>query len=221
VEDEEAIAQALRDDLELESYRVDVCGDGAQALELATQEPYDLMILDVVLPGKSGLEVCRQLRRAKPYLPIIMLTARSHEAEKVLGLDMGADDYVTKPFSPLELRTRIKALLRRSAATKPVRQRFGSFEVDFERMQLRRGTEVIDLTALEFKLLSAFVCNAGRVLSRDRLLDLVWGSKAVITDRVIDTHIANLRRKLGSGGEHIVSVRGFGYRFDDQIISNS
>lgn len=214
VEDDPAIGMALRDDLELESYQAELCSHGEEGARRALTEAFDLVLLDIGLPGKSGLDVCREVRVGKPDLPVILLTAMSSEAEKVLGLEMGADDYVTKPFSPLELRARIKALLRRSARSEPQIQAFGDFEVDFHRMELRRGDAVIDLTALEFKLLGAFLHHAGHVLSRDRLLDLVWGSNAVMTDRVIDTHVANLRKKLGAGGGHIVSVRGVGYRLD-------
>lgn len=214
VEDEPAIAMALRDDLELESYEVDVAHDGDEGLSLALSGNYDIILLDVMLPGRSGFDICRQLRAREMTLPIIMLTAKSSEAEKVLGLDLGADDYLTKPFSPLELRARIKALLRRAAHNEPAASGFGEFRVDFQRMELRHGEHTIELTALEFKLLAAFIEHSGRVLSRDRLLDLVWGAGAVMTDRVIDTHVANLRRKLGEGGSHIVSIRGVGYRFD-------
>jgi DNA-binding response OmpR family regulator len=214
IEDEPAIALTLRDDLELEAYEVDVAHDGEEGLRLALTGRYDILLLDVMLPGRTGFDICRQVRARELTLPIIMLTAKSSEAEKVLGLDLGADDYLTKPFSPLELRARIKALLRRAAHSEPPTRGFGEFQVDFQRMELRHGEQTIDLTALEFKLLSAFIEHAGQVLSRDRLLDLVWGSGAVMTDRVIDTHVANLRRKLGDGGSHIVSIRGVGYRFD-------
>ncbi len=214
IEDEPAIALTLRDDLELEAYEVDVAHDGEEGLNLALSGRYDIILLDVMLPGRTGFEICRQVRARELTLPIIMLTAKSSEAEKVLGLNLGADDYLTKPFSPLELRARIKALLRRTAQTEPRTRGFGDFLVDFKRMELRHGEQTIDLTALEFKLLSAFLEHAGQVLSRDRLLDLVWGTGAVMTDRVIDTHVANLRRKLGAGGSHIMSIRGVGYRFD-------
>ena len=214
IEDEPAIALTLRDDLELESYQVGVANDGDEGLRLALSGHYDIILLDVMLPGRTGFEICRQVRARGLLMPIIMLTAKSSEAEKVLGLDLGADDYLTKPFSPLELRARIKALLRRTAQSEPPTRGFGAYRVDFQRMELRHGERTIDLTALEFKLLSAFIEHAGQVLSRDRLLDLVWGQGAVMTDRVIDTHIANLRRKLGAGSNHIVSIRGVGYRFD-------
>ncbi|MFT5139833.1 MAG: DNA-binding response OmpR family regulator [Lysobacterales bacterium] len=215
VEDDPAIAIGLKDDLELEGYQLDVSGNGLEAVQLALSEAYDLMILDVMLPGKDGYDVCREVRQQKPNLPIIMLTSRSHEAEKVLGLELGADDYVTKPFSPLELRARIKALLRRSTASESVHYRFSNFVLDLERVELKEGERIIELTALEFKLLGALIRNAGRVLNRNQILDLVWGSNAVLTDRVIDTHIANLRKKLEpNGSSHISSIRGMGYRFD-------
>ena len=215
VEDEASIAIGLKDDLELEGYKVVVSGNGAEASVLALEEDFDLMILDVMLPGKTGYDVCREIRGHKPDLPIIMLTARSHEAEKVLGLEMGADDYVTKPFSPLELRARIKALLRRSARKESTLHTFGSFVLNLERMELTQNGQVVELTTLEFKLLGTLVRNAGRVLNRNQILDLVWGRNAVLTDRVIDTHIANLRKKLESqDAEHISSIRGIGYRFD-------
>jgi len=215
VEDESAIALGLRDDLELEGYQVEVVDNGNHAVHKACSETFDLLLLDVMLPGKSGYDVCREVRGKKPDLPIIMLTARSHEAEKVLGLELGADDYVTKPFSPLELRARIKAQLRRTRKSQPASYAFSSFLVNLDRMEVLDGDRLVELTALEFKLLTALIKNAGRVLSRDRILDLVWGSNAVVTDRVIDTHIANLRKKLEpNGSRHISSIRGTGYRFD-------
>jgi len=215
VEDEPAIALGLRDDLELEGYQVEVEGNGDTAVLRACSEPFDLLLLDLMLPGKSGYDVCREVRGKKPDLPIIILTARSHEAEKVLGLEMGADDYVTKPFSPLELRARIKAQLRRSQNSQPSSYAFSSLVINLDRMEVLDGNRPIELTALEFKLLTALIQNAGRVLSRDRILDLVWGTNAVVTDRVIDTHIANLRNKLEpNGSTNISSIRGIGYRFD-------
>ena len=215
VEDEPAIALGLRDDLELEGYRVEVADNGNVAVDLACAEPFDLLLLDVMLPGKSGYDVCREVRSKKPDLPIIMLTAKSHDAEKVLGFEIGADDYVTKPFSPLELRARVKALLRRSQGSQPTSYAFSSLVLNLERMEVLDGERPIELTSLEFKLLTALIQNSGVVLSRDRILDLVWGANVVITDRVIDTHIANLRKKLEpNGSKHISSIRGMGYRFD-------
>ena len=215
VEDESSIALGLRDDLKLEGYQVEVVDNGNAAVDLACAEPFDLLLLDVMLPGKSGYDVCREVRSKKPDLPIIMLTAKSHDAEKVLGFEIGADDYVTKPFSPLELRARVKALLRRSQASQPTSYAFSSLVLNLERMEVLDGERPIELTSLEFKLLTALIQNSGVVLSRDRILDLVWGAHVVITDRVIDTHIANLRKKLEpNGSKHISSIRGMGYRFD-------
>ncbi len=216
VEDEPSIALGLENDLVLEGYEVTVVGDGNTAVERALTEEFELMILDVMLPGKSGYDVCRAVRKSKPFLPILMLTARAHEAEKVLGLNMGADDYVTKPFSPLELRARIKALLRRSSLSEDTQLTFGPFTMDFEGMEIRSGEKRLDLTLLEFRVLAALVQNQGRVISRDHLLDLVWGADVIVSDRAIDTHIANIRKKLGpAGSKFISSVRGMGYRFEE------
>jgi two-component system alkaline phosphatase synthesis response regulator PhoP len=217
VEDEPDIALGLQQDLLLEGYEVEVVSDGERAVDRAEKGPIDLVLLDVMLPHKDGFAVCRELRRSGKRMPIILLTARTHEAEKVLGLELGADDYVTKPFSPMELRARIKAALRRSAATTPEIFRFGDFEVDFGRFELRRGGKAVDLTPIEFKLLAAFVHSRRHVLSRQQLLDHVWGREVFVTDRVVDTHVGNLRRKMEGDPDkpvYLVSVRGVGYRFE-------
>ena len=217
VEDEASIAIALKDDLELEGYQVEVVGNGEKALERGRQEKFDLIILDVMLPGKDGFEVCRGLRRGGVRTPILMLTARGQDVDKALGLDLGADDYVTKPFSPLELRARIKALLRRAEGEHIEVYRFGECEVDFTRFELRCGGSEVGLTPIEFKLLATFIRHRGRVLDREKLLDLVWGPGTAITDRVVDTHIANLRKKIEpqpSEPRYLAGVRGAGYRFD-------
>lgn len=217
VEDEPAIAFGLQLDLKSEGYDVEIESDGESALQRARKEPFDLILLDVMLPRKDGFEVCRELRRSGSKMPIIMLTAKTQEAEKVLGLEIGADDYVTKPFSPRELRARVKAALRRTAEDDARVYRFGDAEVDFERCELRRAGKPVELTALEFKLLAAFIRNGGKVLSRDRLLDLVWGHDTFVTDRVVDNHVVTLRKKVEpepSEPRYIVSVRGLGYRFD-------
>lgn len=217
VEDDPDIALGLQQDLRLEGYAVEVVGDGQQAIDRAEADTFDLILLDVMLPTKDGFAVCRELRRAGKRMPIIVLTARSHEAEKVLGLELGADDYVTKPFSPMELRARIKAALRRRGAEAPQVFCFGDFEVDFNRFELRRGGRPVDLTPIEFKLLAAFVQNRRSVLSRQQLLDHVWGRDIFVTDRVVDTHVGNLRRKVETDPDKpvfLVSVRGVGYRFE-------
>ena len=217
VEDESSIAFALQLDLESEGYEVEIEPDGERALKRAKKESFDLILLDVMLPRKDGFEVCRELRLGGSKTPIIMLTAKSQEAEKVLGLETGADDYVTKPFSPRELRARVKAVLRRTEEDDLSLYRFGDVEVDFNRCELRRAGKIIELTALDFKLLTTFVRNSGRVLTRDRLLDLVWGPVTFVTDRVVDNHVVTLRKKIepeNSEPRYIVSVRGMGYRFD-------
>jgi DNA-binding response OmpR family regulator len=217
VEDEPAIALGLKNDLKLEGYSVEVAGDGETALRRAGREAFDLILLDLMLPRKDGLAVCRELRHAGIRTPIIMLTAKTQEAEKVLGLELGADDYVTKPFSPLELRARVKAILRRASEEAPEVYRFGDMEVNFTRAEVRRAGAAVDMTPLEFKLLSTFIRRRGRLLTRERLLDEVWRPDSNPTDRVIDNHIMNLRRKIEPApneSRYIVSVRGLGYRFD-------
>jgi DNA-binding response OmpR family regulator len=218
VEDEPGIALGLRNDLTLEGYAVEVAGDGETALERGRAGGFDLILLDVMLPRKDGFAVCRELRRAGVKSSVILLTARAQEAEKVLGLELGADDYVTKPFSPLELCARIKAVLRRTASEQPKVSRFGEIEVDFERCLARRAGTPVDLTPLEFKVLAALIEAHGRLLSRDRLIERVWGKGVSITDRVVDNHILNLRRKLEATPaepRYLLSVRGLGYRFGD------
>jgi DNA-binding response OmpR family regulator len=218
VEDEVGIALGLRNDLTLEGYAVEVAGDGETACQRARESAFDLILLDVMLPKKDGFAVARDLRRAGVKTPIILLTARAQESEKVLGLELGADDYVTKPFSPMELCARIKAVLRRTAGERPQRFTFGNVEVDFGRGIARKGRVTVGLTALEFKVLGALVEAKGRFLSRDRLIQEVWGHGVSITDRVVDNHIMNLRRKLEAkpaSPRFIISVRGLGYRFEN------
>lgn len=218
VEDEPGIAFALEADLRTEGYGVTVAATGDDALRLARAEPFQLILLDVMLPGKDGFEVCRSLRRDGLRTPIILLTAKAQEAEKVMGLELGADDYITKPFSPRELRARVKAALRRGAAEPEAEIfRFGDAEVDFARCEVRRAGKAVDLSALEFKLLTAFVRSRGRVLSRDQLLDAAWGGDVSLNDRVVDNHIVSLRRKLEAEPtrpRHFLNIRGMGYRFD-------
>ncbi len=217
VEDEPGIALALEDDLKLEGYEVAVVRDGEEAARRARSENFDCILLDVMLPRKDGFEVCREVRRAGVLTPILMLTAKAQEAEKVMGLELGADDYLTKPYSRHELRARVKALLRRASPQLPQVYRFGDAEVDFTRAELRRGGKPVELTPLEFKLLSAFVRNAGRVLDRQALLNEAWGRDVFITDRVVDNQVANLRKKIEpvpNEPRYLRSVRGIGYRFD-------
>ena len=217
VEDEPGIALGLETDLKLEGYDVEAVRDGEAGLRRATEGSFDLILLDVLLPRKDGFAVCREIRRARVPVKIILLTAKSQEAEKVLGLELGADDYVTKPFSPLELRARIKAVLRRTSNEAPEIHRFGDVEVNFTRGEVRRAGAVVEITAIEFRLLAAFIRLRGRVLTREQLLDEVWGRDSSPTDRVVDNHIMNLRRKIESTPDaprYVVSLRGMGYRFD-------
>ena len=217
VEDEAGIAFALEADLRAEGYDVVVATTGDEAMRTVGSGSIDLVLLDVMLPGKDGFEVCREMRRSGFRAPIVMLTAKSQEAEKVMGLELGADDYITKPFSPRELRARVKAALRRAAPESPDVFRFGNTEVDFARCEVRRGRDTIDLSALEFKLLTAFVRSRGRVLTREQLLDAAWGRDVSLNDRVVDNHIVSLRRKIEPDPERprfLVNIRGLGYRFD-------
>ena len=217
VEDEPDIALGLQLDLSDEGHSVEVCTDGDDACRRAREPGWDLILLDVMLPSKDGFEVCRDLRRAKIRTPVLMLTARAQEAEKVMGLDMGADDYVTKPFSPRELRARVRALVRRTTADDEPVQRFGECELDVSRAELRRGDVRTDLTAIELKMMQTFLRSQGRVLTRAQVVDAVWGHDVFVTDRVVDTHIVKLRRKIEANPaepRHIVSVRGIGYRFE-------
>jgi DNA-binding response OmpR family regulator len=217
VEDEPPLALGLEDDLKLEGYEVEVARDGETASRRAREQSFDLIILDVMLPHKDGFEVCRELRRAGLRMPVILLTAKTQESDKVLGLELGADDYVTKPFSPRELRARVKAALRRAAGETPEIYRFGDAEVDFSRCELRRGGRAVEMTPIEFKLLAAFIRHRGQTLNRSKLLDQVWGRETFVTDRVVDTHLTNLRKKIEpkpSEPRFLVSVRGMGYRFD-------
>jgi DNA-binding response OmpR family regulator len=217
VEDEQAIAFGLRVDLESEGYAVEIESDGETALARAKAGAFDLILLDVMLPRKDGFDICRDLRRAGYRTPIILLTARAQEAEIVMGLELGADDYVTKPFSPRVLRARVKAALRRADEEDIGVHAFGDLEVDFGRGELRRGGSPVALTALEFKLLAVFVRNRGRLLNRSQLLDLAWGPGTFVTDRVVDNHVVSLRKKIEpdpSQPRYLLNVRGLGYRFD-------
>jgi DNA-binding response OmpR family regulator len=224
VEDDPAIAVALEDDLRLEGYSVEVVHDGEAAVRRTRQESFDLILLDVMLPKKDGFEVCRELRRAGVASIVLLLTARTQETERVFGLDLGADDYITKPYSPKELRARIRAFLRRTspAAGGPEVVRFGSCEVDFARAELRCHGRPVPTTPLEFKLLGLFVRRPGRVLTRRMLIDEAWGKETMITERVVDNQIANLRKKIEPSPaepRHLKSVRSIGYRFDIEDVT--
>jgi len=218
VEDDQSMAVALKEGFEFEGFTVDVATDGAEGMRLATESPPDVMILDVMLPRMNGLDVCRQLRKDGSRLPIIMLTARSQEIDKVLGLRLGADDYVTKPFGFMELMARVEAVLRRTAAEEAPGApcSFGDVEVDFERGEARKNGVLLDLSGRELRLLRYFVENRGKVMSRDQLLDAVWDYDDPPLTRTVDMHIAKLRKKLEDDPgqpSYIVTVHRVGYKF--------
>ncbi|MCJ7755363.1 MAG: response regulator transcription factor [Thermoanaerobaculales bacterium] len=219
VEDDEAMAVALRDGFVYEGYEVSVARDGETGLRMARENPPDLMILDVMLPKMTGLEICKVLRGEGSDLPIIMLTARGQEIDKVLGLKLGADDYVTKPFSFMELMARVEAVLRRARPgggfQRPVHT-FGDVTVDFDRHAATRGRETLDLSPREFRLLGYLVEHHGEVVSREELLNAVWGYDTVPFTRTVDTHVAKLRKKIEvdpSDPRHIITVHRLGYKF--------
>jgi DNA-binding response OmpR family regulator len=216
VEDEPGIAFSLKHDLMGQGYAVDVVCDGQTAFERASAEPFDLILLDISLPKKDGYSVCRDLRTAGIRTPIMMISARGLDADKVVGLDLGADDYLSKPFNPQEMLARVRALLRRASGSGPDLYKFGNIEVNFTSAEVRRDGEQVEMTPLEFKLLEAFIRHRGHVLTRDQLLSLVWKDSHPI-DRVIDNHIVNLRLKLEPEPKypiHLVTKPGLGYRFD-------
>ena len=217
VEDEPGIALGLEDDLKMEGYEVETVTDGLAASRRAKEAAFDLILLDIMLPGKDGLEVCRDLRRHGLRTPILMLTAKTQEAEKVLGLELGADDYVTKPFGTRELRARIKALLRRAAGDEDLDcYRFGDVEVDLSRRVVLKKNEETKLTRAEYNLLTYFLHNPDRVLSRDMILNSVWGYESFPNTRTVDAHVVRLRQKLEADStmpRHFVTVHGVGYRF--------
>lgn len=220
VEDEEGLILTLTDRLVSEGFDVDTAADGISGYEKACAGKYDLLILDVMLPKKNGYDICRDLRQQGIATPILMLTAKGETIDKVLGLKLGADDYLTKPFEVLELMARIEALLRRSPMHTNGKShdafRFGDVAVDFKRAEVLRRNDRIDLSAMEFKLLQYLIDHRGEVHSRDQLLDAVWGYDAMPNTRTVDVHIAWLRQKLEENPRHpqfIQTVHGMGYKF--------
>src|SRR5229473_6595934 len=218
VEDEPAMVAGLRDNFEYEGYEVIGAADGAEGLERALSDNPDLVVLDVMMPRMSGLDVCKQLKSQRPSIPIIMLTARGQEIDKVVGLELGADDYVTKPFSIRELMARVKAVLRRASPQTPAAEiyRFSDVEVNIRSNEVRRAGKPVELSAKEFALLAYFVAHPVETLSRDRLLDAVWGYENYPNTRTVDTHIVHLRQKLEPNPEEprfILTVHGTGYKF--------
>lgn len=220
VDDEKDIIELVRYNLEKEGFLVKGAMDGESGLGIALQEQPDIILIDLMLPGIDGLEVCRSLRAdgRTSSIPVIMLTAKSAETDRVLGLELGADDYITKPFSPRELMARIKAVLRRTSQ-KPTHSdliRRGELTVDTARREVNCSGKAIVLTATEFRLLQFFADHPGRVFSREQLIDGALGKDISVVDRTIDVHITSLRRKLGACSNWIETVRGFGYRFREE-----
>ncbi len=219
VEDEETLVIALRDRLASEGFEVAHAGDGDTATSVASREMFDLILLDIALPRKNGFDVCRDLRQHGVQTPILMLTARGQVIDRVLGLKLGADDYLTKPFDTAELLARIEALLRRSRAISANTidaYAFGSVRVDFRSAIVLREGQPVEMSGLEFKLLRYFVEHRGTLLSRDELLEKVWGYDAMPVTRTVDVHVASLRQKVErnpSRPEFILTVHGLGYRF--------
>lgn len=218
VEDEPAMVAGLRDNFEFEGYQVVSAPDGVAGLERALKDSPDLVILDVMMPRMSGLDVCKQLKQKRPSIPIIMLTARGQEVDKVVGLELGADDYVTKPFSIRELLARVKAVLRRAQPLPKEKERylFGDVEVDVRKCQVSRKGRALEFSSKEFDLLKYFLCHSGEAISRDKLLEEVWGYDKFPTTRTVDAHIVRLRQKLEPKPEdphYFLTVHGVGYKF--------
>jgi DNA-binding response OmpR family regulator len=218
IEDDQGISKALESNLRSEGYETESATDGPSGLDRARDPSQDLILLDLMLPRLSGEDICRTLRREGVTTPIVFLTAKGEEEQRVAGFELGADDYVSKPFSMRELVGRIQAILKRAAGQKHLLAhcRFGDVSVDFVKMEVRRGNEIVFLTTRELAILRLMVSNKGVVISRDRLLNEVWGYEAYPTTRTVDNQIVKLRQKLESDPEHpqhILTVRGTGYKF--------
>jgi two-component system alkaline phosphatase synthesis response regulator PhoP len=220
VEDEPGLVLTLTDRLRSEGYVVETAPDGDAGLVRAVGEAFDLIVLDVMLPRKNGFDLCRDLRQQGLQIPVIMLTARSQVVDRVVGLKLGADDYLAKPFEMIELLARVEALLRRAPAAPPPASevyQFGQVKVDFRKAEVQRsGVGAVDLSALEFRLLRYFIDHRGATLSRDELLNKVWGYNSLASTRTVDVHVAWLRQKLEPNPRYpqfILTVHGFGYKF--------
>lgn len=214
VEDDPDICEILQYNLEQEGYDVIIHNDGKDALQAMLANPPNLVLLDLMLPGMNGLDIARKVRKDERThtLPILMITARSEEMDILQGLELGADDYVTKPFRPREVIARVKALLRRHHRDEDRLYRFGDLTVNFSRHEVAAAGKVLDLTPKEFLLLKALILANGRVLSRDQLLDQVWGYDYYGESRTVDVHVRRLRKKLDNWAELVETVKGFGYR---------
>jgi two-component system alkaline phosphatase synthesis response regulator PhoP len=223
IEDEEDIAALIKLQAEITGYKLHVEVDGINGYRAIEREKPDLVILDIMLPGQNGYDVCRKMKNNPELknIPVIILTAKSEELDVVLGLELGADDYLAKPFSPKVLFSRIKAVMRRSKEEEdeeektPSSMKFGEFTLDIDRYLLKKGDKIITITLSEFGILKRLLGNRGKVLTRNQLLDDIHNDDAFIVDRNIDVHIAALRKKLGPNFDWIETVRGIGYRFKE------
>ena len=221
IDDEEDLIELVRYNLEKEKFHVIGAGDGESGLSLASREKPDVVVIDLMLPGMDGFEVCRSLRSegGTSRIPIIMLTAKASESDRIVGLELGADDYVTKPFSPGELTARIKALLRRSSGfdKQPAVMRRGDLSIDPNTHEVRCGDRKVALTATEYRLLQFLVSHPGFVYSRNAIIDGALGRDVTVLERTVDVHIMSLRRKLGRCGRWVETIRGFGYKFREEL----
>jgi len=224
IEDEAGISMAVKDELEFEGYQVKLVEDGVTGLESILHDQPDLVVLDLMLPGKNGFEICKEARRKGVATPIIMLTARAQEADKVKGLDLGADDYVIKPFSLAELTARIRAVLRRFEKADLTEEQssgwlqLGQLRIDLKKHEVLKGKDKVELTHKEFQLLELLLKRPGEVISRDQILDSVWEEEVYVTHRTVDSHVATLRKKIETEPDrpqYILTVRGAGYKLNE------
>ena len=217
IDDEKDLIELVRYNLEKEGFDVIAATDGQSGLEVVKKHRPDLVVLDLMMPGLDGLQVCQQLRSdpRSGRVPVIMLTAKATEADRVVGLEMGADDYIVKPFSPREVVARVKAVLRRTVSQQEIRQeiRHGELVIDLSGHEVNYKGQRVALTATEFRILEFLAARPGRVFSRDEIIDAALGNETAVFDRTVDVHITAIRRKLGAGADQIETVRGFGYKF--------
>jgi DNA-binding response OmpR family regulator len=214
IEDDAALLRGLKDNFQTHGFRVRACADGEQALRSLLQQPPDIVLLDIMLPKLNGYEICRAARQRELTVPIIMLTAKGQEEDIIRGLELGADDYVTKPFSIRELLARVKAFLRRRLAEEPKEFRFGPCRLDLSAHKFFCHEREVELTTKEYRLLEYFLKRPGRALTRDQILDAVWGDEVIVTTRSVDRCVTTLRAKLEDGSRNIHTIRDIGYRFE-------
>jgi DNA-binding response OmpR family regulator len=218
VEDEPDIAGLAAAFLRKEGYKIEVFPTADRFLRSLPKHVPDLVLLDLMLPDADGFEICKVLKKSEAWrrVPVIIMTAKAAESDKILGLELGADDYITKPFSFKELAARIKAVLRRSGPQDPARTiEIGNLRLDLDKYEVRAGGAAVELTSTEFKILAFLASKRGRVFSRDQILDHLWGQEKIVLDRTVDVHIKNLREKLGPAGRYIQNIRGVGYKVEE------